>query len=222
MHLGRALSSQLAHSIEYTQRAVYFGAIPWVLLYFALASLAHTQEAASDAAELEKIRAFHAELGIPSDYAAQTGLPLQLSPGQLKDVGKDMFGRPQRLDSQTADAWAAMVAAASGDGVSLLLVSAFRPPEYQRDLLRRKLRAGETIGQALEAVAAPGHSEHQSGRAVDIACHACPVVETQFEDTEAFAWLTDNAADYGFFLSYPRDNPHGVMYEPWHWCYKGN
>ena len=33
----------------------------------------------------------------------------------------------------------------------------------------------------------------------------------------AVAWLRANADAFGFALSYPRDNPHGLVYEPWHW-----
>ena len=168
----------------------------------------------------ENIRALHIELGIPEDYEQQSGLPIQLPPRELKSIGTDMYGRPQRLSVEAAEAWAAMRAATERDGVSLLLVSAFRPPDYQASLLRRKLRAGESIEQALRAVAAPGHSEHQSGRAIDLACAGCPVLETEFEETNTFHWLQQNAAEFGFVLSYPRDNPHGVMYEPWHWCYR--
>lgn len=170
--------------------------------------------------ERKRIRAFHVELGIPEDYEQQTGLPVQLPPRELKDIGEDMYGRRQKLSVPAAEAWEAMQSAAERDGVSLLLVSAFRPPDYQANLLRRKLRTGESIEQALKAVAAPGHSEHQSGRAVDLACAGCPVLETEFEETDTFAWLQQNAAEFGFVLSYPRDNPHGVMYEPWHWCYR--
>ena len=36
---------------------------------------------------------------------------------------------------------------------------------------------------------------------------------------EEYAWLKDNAARFRFRLSYPRDNPHGIAYEPWHWCW---
>lgn len=174
----------------------------------------------TNSAYQELISDLHAELGIPSDYKARTGLPLQSPPKALTDVGKDMFGRSQRLDNDAARAWRKMLQAATADDVSLLLVSAFRPLEYQRDLLRRKLRAGESIDEALQAVAAPGHSEHQSGRAVDVSCAGCPVLETDFENTQTFRWLMENAETFGFFLSYPRDNPHAIMYEPWHWCYK--
>ena len=41
--------------------------------------------------------------------------------------------------------------------------------------------------------------------------------EASFEATPAFAWLQRNATRHRFHLSYPRDNPHGITYEPWHW-----
>ncbi len=169
--------------------------------------------------EHAEIRRLHNELGIPSNYAEQSGLPAQAPPRSLVSVGEDMYGREQRLAPQAADAWQRMQSAATRDGVSLLLVSAFRPPEYQASLLRRKLDRGESIAQALQAVAAPGHSEHQSGRAIDVSCAGCPVLEAEFERTETFQWLTQNAEAFGFSLSYPRGNPHGIMYEPWHWCH---
>ncbi|MCY4041490.1 MAG: M15 family metallopeptidase [Gammaproteobacteria bacterium] len=166
-----------------------------------------------------EIRRLHDELGIPSDYAEQSGLPAQDPPLSLVSVGEDMYGREQRLTPQAADAWRRMQSVATRDGVSLLLVSAFRPPAYQASLLRRKLDRGESIAEALQAVAAPGHSEHQSGCAIDVSCAGCAVLEVEFERTETFQWLMQNAQIFGFSLSYPRGNPHGIMYEPWHWCY---
>ncbi|NND57300.1 MAG: D-alanyl-D-alanine carboxypeptidase family protein, partial [Xanthomonadales bacterium] len=37
----------------------------------------------------------------------------------------------------------------------------------------------------------------------------------------AFAWLTAHAKQFGFRMSFPRGNPHGVAYEPWHWAWRG-
>ena len=63
----------------------------------------------------------------------------------------------------------------------------------------------------------PGWSEHHSGRALDISAPGEPAAEESFEATPAFAWLTTNAGAHGFTMSYPRDNPHGIVHEPWHW-----
>ena len=112
-----------------------------------------------------------------------------------------------------------MRSAAEADGVRLDLVSAFRSVDYQAGLLRRKLERGLSMGEILEVSAAPGFSEHHSGRALDLTTPGAPVLETGFEDTGAFRWLSSNATGFGFHLSYPRNNRHGVLYEPWHWCF---
>ncbi len=189
------------------------------LLVFQLMAVPTWSLEASMDIEIEdaKIRRMHDELGIPANYAEQSGLPAQAPPLSLVSVGKDMYGREQRLAPQAADAWRQMQEAAKRDGMIVLLVSAFRPPELQASLLQRKLDRGESIEQALRAVAAPGHSEHQSGHAIDVSCAGCPVLEAEFERTKTFRWLMQHAESFGFSLSYPRDNPHGIMYEPWHW-----
>ncbi|HEY9728051.1 MAG TPA: D-alanyl-D-alanine carboxypeptidase family protein, partial [Chroococcales cyanobacterium] len=43
-----------------------------------------------------------------------------------------------------------------------------------------------------------------------------------FEQTGAFKWLERNAAVYNFEMSFPKNNPQGVAYEPWHWRFVGN
>lgn len=221
MHLSGQFHAKASQAQTPVSSAAKFAtALCWLLLC-TISATAELNATPNDATHQAMIAQLHAELGIPLDYEQRTGLPLQSPPQRLVEVGRDMFGRLQRLDADAARAWQKMVQAAKEDSVSLLLVSAFRPPEYQRDLLQRKLRAGETINQALRAVAAPGHSEHQSGRAVDVSCAGCAVLETEFEGTRTFDWLTENAAAFGFFLSYPRNNRNGIMYEPWHWCYEG-
>ncbi|RTL24879.1 MAG: hypothetical protein EKK49_20850, partial [Rhodocyclaceae bacterium] len=36
----------------------------------------------------------------------------------------------------------------------------------------------------------------------------------------AFVWLNAHAAGHGYTLSFPRNNPEGYLYEPWHWCFE--
>ena len=109
---------------------------------------------------------------------------------------------------------------AAGRGVPMFLVSAFRSPRRQHDLIARKLAAGQALERILAVNAAPGYSEHHTGRALDIGAPACEVLTEAFENTSAFHWLTDNAARYGFNMSYPRGNELGIAYEPWHWCHR--
>lgn len=60
--------------------------------------------------------------------------------------------------------------------------------------------------------ALPGHSEHQTGLAVDVT-----------GSESMYAWLAENCWDYGFILRYPENKEHitGIIYEPWHFRYVG-
>ncbi|MFT3792182.1 MAG: D-alanyl-D-alanine carboxypeptidase family protein [Rudaea sp.] len=161
--------------------------------------------------------------GIPRDYASARGLTSVREPQQLAGIGgRDALGYAQRLIPAAARAWARMRAAAARDGVELRAVSTFRSVEVQAAIVRAKLARGQPIDAILRVNAAPGYSEHHSGRAIDIATSGYAPVEEEFERSRAFAWLTRNAGAYGFGMSYPRDNPHALAYEPWHWCWHGD
>ena len=95
----------------------------------------------------------------------------------------------------TARAFLTMQAAAAKDGVDLRIESGFRTTEEQRALFRAWRR-----GRGNKA-ARPGKSNHQSGRALDIAVQSGGV----------FEWLEANAATFRFKRT--------VKGEPWHWEY---
>ena len=171
-------------------------------------------------AESNVIVDLHQKLGIPADYAARTGLVQQRTPDDLVDIGVDVFDRPQRLRMEAANAWTGLVEAASIDGVTVQLVSAYRSLEYQADLIQRKVESGESISEILTRIAAPGYSEHQGGCAVDVTSPGIDPLTELFEETQAFRWLVASAVDHQFVLSYPRSNAYGVVYEPWHWCFR--
>lgn len=158
-------------------------------------------------------------LGVPRDYASRGGLRLQREPARLACIGEDIHGRLQWLQPRAAGALARMRSAADRDGVVLQIVSAFRSIEYQLGIIERKLAHGIPIDDVLHVSAAPGYSEHHSGRCVDVTTPGCVALEQEFERSPAFAWLVANAARFHFALSYPRGNPHGIAYEPWHWCW---
>ena len=164
------------------------------------------------------LRELHDELGIPADYGDNLNRPHFDEAAELIDVGPNLVGRMQQLTPETAVAWQAMVHAAATDGVRLLIVSGFRSVDYQARLIRKKINAGQSITEILTVNAAPGYSEHHSGCAVDIATPGSRPLTEDFENTDAFAWLAENAAQHGFSLSYPRNNPGGFTYEPWHWA----
>lgn len=164
------------------------------------------------------LRELHHELGIRPDYAEASGQPVHGEAAELLEVGPNLIGRMQQLTPLAATQWTALVSAAAEEGVVLLIVSGFRSVDYQAALIRNKIKAGQQIGDILRVNAAPGFSEHHTGRAVDIATPGSRPLTEDFELTEAFRWLQARAADFGFRMTYPRDNPWGISYEPWHWC----
>lgn len=166
------------------------------------------------------LSAIHQNLGIPPDYTDTTLLTVQTTPTDLVSIGVDVYGRPQRLREAAARAWTAMQQQAFLAGVEIQVVSAYRSLEYQVELIQRLLAKGQTIRDILTRVAAPGYSEHQSGCALDLTTPSSEACEEEFEHTDAFRWLQQSAGEFDFYLSYARDNPFGVIYEPWHWCYK--
>ncbi|MBN8482514.1 MAG: M15 family metallopeptidase, partial [Xanthomonadales bacterium] len=141
-------------------------------------------------------------------------------PARLVAIGPDVHGRMQWLAPRAAAAWKRMRASARADGIELGVVSAFRSAEYQLGIVRRKLERGQAIDEILRVSAAPGYSEHHSGRVLDLTSPGYADLEEEFERSPAFAWLDEHAAHFGFHLSYPRGNRHGIAYEPWHWCWR--
>lgn len=164
------------------------------------------------------LRELHQELGIPEDYGLDGRKPAYEEAVDLVDVGPNLVGLMQRLTPETAAKWAEMVEAAAIDGVTLLIVSGFRGIDYQARLIRKKINAGQIVSDILQVNAAPGFSEHHTGRAVDIATPGSRPLTEEFEHSQAFRWLTAKAARYGFSMTYPRENAYGFIYEPWHWA----
>lgn len=160
----------------------------------------------------------HRELGIPADYAATRKLPYYAEAADLVDVGPNPMGRIQRLTPDAAVKWQQMLLAAANEGIRIFIVSGFRSFDYQADLIRKKLAAGQNIDEILRVNAAPGFSQHHSGVAVDIATPGSRPLTEEFEASEAFNWLADHAAEFGFSMTYPRNNIWGFVYEPWHWA----
>jgi len=168
----------------------------------------------------EQVSSALASLGISLDTIAARALVLYPEATELvvAETGED--GRQHRLVPAAARAWGVLREAARSDGVVISIVSAFRSVERQAEIVRAKLARGQSIDLILSVSAPPGYSEHHTGRAVDLTTEGVRPLEVEFEGTAAFAWLSRRAERFGFYLSYPRQNRHGYMYEPWHWCFK--
>jgi D-alanyl-D-alanine carboxypeptidase len=156
------------------------------------------------------------EFGISGKYRNRRPFP---EAAGLVSIGHDIYGREQNLAASAAAAWREMKSAAEREGVTLLPVSAFRSVAYQRQIIERKLAAGQSMEQILQASAAPGYSEHHTGRTIDITAPGSKPLTEEFAQTPAFAWLVRRARGFGFSMTYPRNNNRGVIYEPWHWTF---
>lgn len=120
---------------------------------------------------------------------------------------------------EAARAFRAMADAARADGVSLRSVSAYRSYTGQKSTYNSYLKKyRQSVVDTFSA--RPGHSEHQTGLAVDINTASS---KAHFERTPAFAWLKAHCAEYGFILRYDqgKEAVTGYRFEPWHYRYVG-
>jgi D-alanyl-D-alanine carboxypeptidase len=144
---------------------------------------------------------------------------------KLRTIGRAADGYEIRLHEAAAKSYLKMEADAKADGVDFVVISGFRTIAEQQELFFEiSKQRNQTPAQRAKVSAPPGHSEHHTGYALDIGDGAVPSanLSTSFEKTAAFQWLQNNAAKYGFEMSFPPNNPQGVMYEPWHWRFVGD
>jgi len=130
-----------------------------------------------------------------------------------------------KLRKAAAKQFLAMVTAARASGVSLVTISGFRSVKDQQDIFFGiKDQRVQTASQRAEVSAPPGYSEHHTGYALDIGDGAVPALNLNpnFDKTRAFNWLSANAARFNFEMSFPKHNPQGLSYEPWHWRFVGD
>ncbi|MCJ8505211.1 M15 family metallopeptidase [Kocuria flava] len=143
--------------------------------------------------------------------------PVDYVPADLRRV------RAERLEVRAATAFDGLVRAAKRDGVNVVPISGYRSYAQQASLYDSYVRQyGQEVADTIAA--RPGHSEHQTGLAVDVgnASGVCALQDC-FEGTPVGAWVADHAAEHGFVIRYPEGAEHvtGYAYEPWHLRYVG-
>lgn len=110
------------------------------------------------------------------------------------------------------------------DGIQLKIGSGYRSYEYQNQIYMNYVaRDGAEAADTYSA--RPGHSEHQTGLAMDICStnENIPCIEDGFASSAEAKWLNDNCYKYGFILRYPqgKEDKTGYKYESWHLRYVG-
>jgi LAS superfamily LD-carboxypeptidase LdcB len=127
------------------------------------------------------------------------------------------------IRGDAASATEALIASAKQAGHELLVASGYRSHDLQATVYESFVRKdGRTAADATSA--RPGHSEHQTGLAVDVGTtdHKCEI-EVCFGDTPAGKWVAAHAHEYGFIVRYQKGKQSivGYEYEPWHLRYVG-
>ena len=163
------------------------------------------------------------------------GLSAGYEPGNLVALSdhfdhKITLGYPTRLREIALEPLKNMIADMQGAGLAPFIISGYRSHNTQRIAFEKWLILEPE--RAAQLSAPPGHSEHQLGTTVDF---GSPVLQeyvetelksqfhTNFYLTPEGTWLLENAHNYGFALSYPREAAEltGFFYEPWHYRYVG-
>ncbi|MBO1901394.1 M15 family metallopeptidase [Leucobacter weissii] len=130
------------------------------------------------------------------------------------------WGQPLRRPA--ARAVEKLVAAAERAGHGLWIISAYRDYGTQQSLYDGYVaRDGRDAADTYSA--RPGHSEHQTGLAVDLDDHGDCYLAACFGETPAGAWIAEHAQEHGFVIRYPEGSEEitGFTYEPWHLRYVG-
>ena len=124
----------------------------------------------------------------------------------------------QQIHAQVKPFLERMLDAAISVGNEMMVVSAYRSAYEQSQV---NSRYNVLYGKGANTFSAEqGYSEHQLGTTADLTTPEIGSTFTDFEKTGAYTWLLQNAYQYGFVLSYPKDNPY-YIFEPWHWRFVG-
>jgi len=154
------------------------------------------------------------------------GLPADYEPDDLVKVDIPFVYKDESVHSLrkvAADALVTLFEAAKNDGLELAGVSGYRSYAIQKMLYEKYVaRDGEEAANTYSAK--PGHSEHSTGLAMDVAGISGKCAANNcFAGTPEALWLAEHAHEYGFIIRYPlgKEDITGYQYEPWHLRYVG-
>ena len=141
-------------------------------------------------------------------------------PKDLVAISSNYSSGTRKMTKDAKEAFESLAKAAKSEGYNIRATSTYRSYSYQKDLYNR-YAASDGQAKADTYSARPGHSEHQTGLAVDVDNNKSSY--TSFGSTKEFNWMKQNAYKYGFILRYTKDNEWitGYKDEPWHYRYVG-
>lgn len=180
---------------------------------------AKVSEVASSVGTLEKLNSLDPEL--LKKYSRVYFLNEHYQPSGLSVIDSDFVfdeGKKLLIHSKVRASLERMLTDAKEDGAELTVLSAYRSFGEQAALKNGYVVKYGTGANAFSAD--QGYSEHQLGTTVDLGTPLNGRSWNTFDQTKGYAWLIAHAHEYGFTLSYPKDNTY-YQYEPWHWRYVG-
>ena len=147
-------------------------------------------------------------------------LTKEYAPDDIVEISNYYSYADNSIKEEVYEAYVKMWKAAKKEDLTLIVTSSYRDYETQ-DYLWNSRADASSEENADSSTARAGYSEHQSGLALDIVTYN--VTFNDFEATDEFKWLSENAYIYGFILRYPKDKTEitGYDYESWHYRYVG-
>lgn len=142
------------------------------------------------------------------------------APNDIIDVSNTYAYGDNEIKEEVYKQFKQMWNAAKKENLSLIITSSYRDYAFQESLWSSRADAyGEEVADA--GTARAGFSEHQTGLSLDIVTYNIQM--NDFENTDEFKWMQNNAYKYGFILRYPKDKEQitGYDYESWHYRYVG-
>ena len=148
-------------------------------------------------------------------------LNADFNPENLVTINNQYAYENNQITEEANDAYVSMWHAAKEAGIQLIVNSSYRNYQDQEDVYN-SIKQSKGEREADKVAARPGHSEHQSGLAIDVFEIHNQLTGT-FQDSPAYAWLKENAYLYGYIERYPEDKEYltGYSFESWHWRYVG-
>ena len=147
-------------------------------------------------------------------------LPDGFIPKKLTKISLEFATNDKYMVKEAKEQFEKLSSDAKKLGYKIIAVSTYRTYDYQKQLFNNYLKE-KGSDHTLKYSAKPGHSEHQTGLAVDVMGSNNDY--NLFEESNEFKWMVNNAHKYGFILRYPKDKYSitGFKYEPWHYRYVG-
>ncbi|MCA9333173.1 D-alanyl-D-alanine carboxypeptidase family protein [Candidatus Saccharibacteria bacterium] len=162
----------------------------------------------------------------------QTSIPQN----PINRINEPRLNGDDLLQPLAADGWTKLKELAKNENIPLSIISAYRSPEWQRDLFLQRLYANgvtpaqvaagiadKAVNATLVTAAVPGYSRHHTGYTIDLWCEDG---SGAFAYSSCFRWIKNNnyqrAKEAGWIPSYPEGtNEQGPEPEPWEYVWVG-